>query len=120
MNREIIAILRGITPEESVDIGWAPVEAGITTIEVPMNSPQPLKSIEALVHAQGSRASIGAGTVLTTDQVAQVADVGGRLIVLPNTEPDVILATKARGLLSYPGVLTPAECFTALSRGADG
>ena len=120
MTRQIIAILRGVKPEEAVDIGHALIETGITTIEVPMNSPDPLKSIEAMVCALGAQASIGAGTVLTPDQVEQVAGAGGRLIVSPNTVPGVIEATKARGLESYPGVLTPTECFTALNHGADG
>ena len=120
MTREIIAILRGVTPEESVDIGHVLIDAGITTIEVPMNSPEPLKSISAMVNAFGATACIGAGTVLTAEQVEQVAGAGGQLIVSPNTVPEVIEATKAAGLDSYPGVLTPTECFTALRHGADG
>ena len=120
MTREIIAILRGVTPEESVDIGHVLIDAGITTIEVPMNSPEPLKSINAMVNAFGATACIGAGTVLTAEQVEQVAGAGGQLIVSPNTVPEVIEATKAAGLDSYPGVLTPTECFTALRHGADG
>jgi 2-dehydro-3-deoxyphosphogalactonate aldolase len=120
MTREIIAILRGVRPEESVDIGHVLIDAGITTIEVPMNSPEPLKSISAMVNAFGAKASIGAGTVLTAEQVEQVAGAGGQLIVSPNTVPEVIEATKSQGLDSYPGVLTPTECFTALRHGADG
>lgn len=120
MARELIAILRGITPRESVPVGAALIEAGITTIEVPMNSPRPLDSIERLAKAFGERARIGAGTVLSVAQVAQVADASGRLLVSPDTRPAVIEATKARGLNAYPGVLTPTECFTALDAGADG
>ncbi|NND71091.1 MAG: 2-dehydro-3-deoxy-6-phosphogalactonate aldolase [Rhodothermales bacterium] len=120
MSRPIIAILRGVKPEEAVDIGHALIENGVTTIEVPMNSPEPLVSIEALASAFGALANIGAGTVLTPGQVQQVAHAGGQLIVSPNTDPDVIEATRAQGLESYPGVMTPTECFTALRHGADG
>ena len=120
MNRPIIAILRGITPKEVVDVGSALIDAGITTIEVPMNSPDPLTSIELLARTLGARAAVGAGTVLTTDQVGQIANAGGQLIVSPNMVPDVIEATKAHDMRSYPGVLTPTECFSALTHGADG
>ncbi|ASJ75806.1 2-dehydro-3-deoxy-6-phosphogalactonate aldolase [Granulosicoccus antarcticus] len=120
MTRQIIAILRGVKPEEAVDIGQVLIEAGITMIEVPMNSPSPLTSIAAMVEALGTQASIGAGTVLSAEQVEQVADVGGKLIVSPNTVPEVIKATKVRKMMSYPGVLTPTECFEALRYGADG
>jgi 2-dehydro-3-deoxyphosphogalactonate aldolase len=120
MNRKIIAILRGIKPEECVDIGAALIDAGISWIEVPMNSPQPLASIETLASSFGSKAHIGAGTVLDVSQVTQIADAGGRLVVSPDTQPAVIEATKVLGLDSYPGVFTPSDCFTALRHGADG
>lgn len=120
MSREIIAILRGIRPDEAVAIGRALVEAGIDKIEVPLNSPDPLRSIAGMAEALGDRALIGAGTVLTTGQVHEVRAAGGRIVVSPDCNPDVIAATKAAGMLSYPGVATPTECFTALRHGADG
>lgn len=119
MSSQIVAILRGITPEEALAVGAALIEAGIGTIEVPMNSPRPLDSIERMAKAFGDQARIGAGTVLSVSQVAQVADAGGRLIVSPDTRPAVIQAIKARGLDAFPGALTPTECFTALDAGAD-
>lgn len=120
MPREIIAILRGVQPHEVLDIGKVLVDAGITTIEVPMNSPEPLKSIEILSETLLGEAYVGAGTVLSVSQVHDIASAGGQLIVSPDTVPEVISATKAAGLDSYPGVATPSECFTALRNGADG
>lgn len=120
MSRPIIAILRGVTPPEACDIAGALIEAGIDRIEVPLNSPEPLVSIKAMVEAFGDRALIGAGTVLTVSDVAQVAAVGGKLVVSPNCDPEVIAATKAHGMQSFPGVQTPTEMFAALKAGADG
>ncbi|MDO5620025.1 MAG: 2-dehydro-3-deoxy-6-phosphogalactonate aldolase [Paracoccus sp. (in: a-proteobacteria)] len=114
MTRPIIAILRGITPPEAVATARALIGAGITLIEVPLNSPDALDSIAQMIVACGDRAQIGAGTVLRVDQVAQVADLGGRLIVSPNCAPDVIRATRTAGLSSYPGIMTPTEAFAAL------
>lgn len=118
--RELVAILRGVRPDEVAGIAAALVEAGITQIEVPMNSPEPLASIAVLAREFGARALVGAGTVLSPDQVHQVAEAGGRLIVSPDCNPEVIAATKARGLHSLPGAMTPTECFAALRAGADG
>lgn len=120
MTRNLIAILRGLTPSEALPIGEALITAGITKIEVPLNSPDPLDSIAALVREFGNQAEFGAGTVLTTEAVNQVADTGATLIVSPNCDPEIITATKQLGLKSYPGVLTPTECFMALKHGADG
>lgn len=120
MSKNVIGILRGITPDEAVPVLEALIAAGITTIEVPLNSPQPLISIRRMVEAAGDRAVIGAGTVLHLDQVAEVAAAGGKIIVSPNTDRAVIAATRAAGLESWPGAMTPTECFTALAAGATG
>lgn len=120
MTLPLIAILRGITPREAPEIGAALVGAGITTIEVPLNSPDPFDSIAALVRHLGSSATVGAGTVLSTQQVDGVADAGGQIIVSPNCNPAVIARTKTRGMQSWPGIFTPTEAFAALEAGADG
>ncbi|MXU64101.1 2-dehydro-3-deoxy-6-phosphogalactonate aldolase [Oceanomicrobium pacificus] len=119
MTRNLIAILRGVRPEEAVEIATTIAEAGITRIEVPLNSPDPLDSIARMAAALAGRAEIGAGTVLTEAEVDAVADAGGQFIVSPNCVPAVIRRTKARGLGSYPGVFTASECFAALDAGAD-
>lgn len=120
MTRNIVAILRGIQPPEAVEICGELIAAGITKIEVPLNSPQPFDSIALMAKAFGDKALIGAGTVLSVQDVRLVFEAGGKLIVSPDCNPEVIEATKAAGMLSYPGVLTPTECFTALHHGADG
>lgn len=115
----LIAILRGVTPAEAVPIGETLLDAGFRVIEVPLNSPEPLESIRRLAVALGDRARIGAGTVLSPQQVDDVARAGGTLVVSPNANPAVIRATKAAGLWSAPGVATPTEGFAALDAGAD-
>jgi len=117
--RPLIAILRGITPAETEAVLEALIDAGIGLIEVPLNSPQPLASIRIMADAARGRARVGAGTVLTADDVRRVAEAGGQLIVSPNRDDSVIRATKEAGLDSYPGVFTATEALGALAAGAD-
>ncbi len=114
----LVAILRGITADEAEGVVARLVDAGFTLIEVPLNSPQPFDSIARLARRFGDRAVIGAGTVLTADQVAQVQDAGGRLIIAPNFAPAVARAATERGLIYGPGVGTASEAFAALDAGA--
>ena len=120
MKRPIIAILRGITPDEAPDACAALIAAGITTIEVPLNSPEPLRSIARMAGTHGDRALIGAGTVLTAAEVEAVREAGGGLIVSPNADPEVIARTRELGMESWPGIFTPTEAFLALRAGATG
>ena len=120
MSRPIIAILRGVKPAEAVGIAGVILAAGIDKIEVPLNSPSPFDSINAIVKVYGDQALIGAGTVLTTAQVKQVRSAGGQLVVSPNCDPAVIAATIAEGMQSWPGVFTPSEALAALQAGATG
>lgn len=115
----LVAILRGVTPDEVVGIAAELVAAGFTLIEVPLNSPDPIESISRLVTAFGDRALIGAGTVLSVEQVEAVAAVGGKLIVSPNCDVAVIRAARRLGLISLPGCFTPTEAFAAIAAGAD-
>ena len=115
----LVAILRGISPDEAVPVGQALVDAGWSLIEVPLNSPLPLDSIAALVRAF-PQALVGAGTVLLADQVRAVAATGAGLIVSPNTNVDVLTEGLRLGLACLPGVATPTEAFAALAAGAHG
>lgn len=120
MSRNLIAILRGLTPPEAVEIAEALTETGITRIEVPLNSPDPFDSIARMIEACGDSAQIGAGTVLEVAEVERLASLGAQLVVSPNCNPDVIRATVEAGMQSWPGVFTPTECFAALHAGATG
>ena len=114
----LVAIIRGVTPADAEAIGDAVAEAGIRIIEVPLNSPDPLKSIELLARKFGDSMLVGAGTVLKSEQVAQVQRAGGRIIVSPDTNIDVIAASAQAGLVSSPGYFTPSEAFAAIRAGA--
>lgn len=114
----LVAIIRGVTPGEANAIGDALYESGIRIIEVPLNSPEPLKSIELLAKKFGDGVLVGAGTVLDAADVQRVRDVGGRIIVSPDTNANVIAATAAAGLVASPGYFTPSEAFAAIRAGA--
>ena len=116
----LIAILRGIKPEEVPGALKVLTGAGIRIVEVPLNSPQPLESLRLLAAQADGETLIGAGTVLTVDEVYAVAETGARLIVAPNADPAVIARAKSLGLFCLPGVATPSEAFAALKAGADG
>ncbi|MEX5573296.1 2-dehydro-3-deoxy-6-phosphogalactonate aldolase [Pseudomonas lijiangensis] len=115
----LVAILRGLRPEEAPAIGEVLYQAGFRVIEVPLNSPQPYDSITLLRQYLPADCLIGAGTVLTPEQVHQVKEAGGQVIVMPHSDPEVLRAAKAAGLFLSPGVATPTEAFAALGEGAD-
>ena len=116
----LIAVLRGITPEEIGPVSAALAGEGFRILEVPLNSPRPFDSIRALATSHGDSCLVGAGTVLTVDDVARVGAAGGRLIVMPHADVAIIREAKRQGLVCVPGVATPTEAFAALSAGADG
>lgn len=116
----LVAILRGLRPEDAEATGAELIAAGFRAIEVPLNSPDPFTSIARLVQRFGNRAVIGAGTVLTVGDVERLAETGAKLMVSPNTDPAVIVAAKAAGLYALPGFFTATEAFAALHAGADG
>jgi 2-dehydro-3-deoxyphosphogalactonate aldolase len=118
--RNLVAILRGVKPDEVEAIADALVDAGFSALEVPLNSPDPLESIARLARHLPPSVLVGAGTVLTPAMANAVADAGGRLMVSPNVDPAVIRAAAARGMVTMPGVFTPTEAFTALAAGASG
>lgn len=120
MRREIIAILRGVAPAEANGVCQTLIEAGISIIEIPLNSPDPLASIANAARTFAGRAEIGAGTVLTVADVDGVKAAGGTLVVSPDTNEEVIRRTRALGMASYPGVFSPSEAFRAIRAGANG
>ena len=120
LKRGLVAILRGLKPDEALDIAGVLVEAGLEAIEVPLNSPDPFTSIDRIATAFGDRALVGAGTVLTPADVDRLADAGGKLLVSPNVDVDVLAQAGARDLVSMPGVFTATEALLALRGGASG
>lgn len=115
----LVAILRGVTPDEVVPIGRALVDAGFAIVEVPLNSPRPIESVRRLAEALGTEALVGAGTVTDAAQVREIADAGGRLVVSPHCDVAVVRAAKDAALVCIPGIATPTEGFAALAAGAD-
>lgn len=115
----LVAILRGVRPDEVVPIGQTLVTAGFAIIEVPLNSPEPFDSIRRLAAELGPDILVGAGTVTAREQIDRLAEAGGRLVVMPHSDPQVIQAAKAAGMVCTPGVATPTEGFAALRHGAD-
>lgn len=114
----LVAILRGITPTDAAEAAEILLECGFRYLEVPLNSPSPLESISLMRSVVGKRGYVGAGTVLTVEQVDAVAECGGQLIISPNCCPDVIRHTSKLGLISMPGIMTPSEAFSAIALGA--
>jgi len=116
----LVAVLRGVTPADAEATAEAIYDAGIRIIEVPLNSPEPLRSIEVIARRFGDRALVGAGTVLDPAEVSRIKDVGGRIIVSPDTNIEVVAAAAGAGLVSCPGYFTPSEGFAAIRAGAHG
>ncbi len=119
-NRELIAILRGLTLERCAIVSEILIAEGFTKLEVPLNSPNPMKTISEMQNSFGNSVTIGAGTVTNVSEVNELSDLGCQMIVSPNTDTEVIKATKNNGMLSFPGAFTPSECFSAINAAADG
>ena len=119
-NRELIAILRGLTLERCAIVSEILIAEGFTKLEVPLNSPNPIKTISEMQNSFGNSVTIGAGTVTNVSEVNELSDLGCQMIVSPNTDTEVIKATKNKGMLSFPGAFTPSECFSAINAAADG
>lgn len=120
MRYPLVAILRGLRPEETQDVVSGLIDCGFTAIEIPLNSPDPFQSIEIAAKLAPEGVLIGAGTVLTVEDVSRLDGAGGRLMVSPNVEPDVIVAARERGMVTLPGVFTPTEALAAARAGATG
>lgn len=118
MKRPLVAILRGVRPEETAGIVDVLIESGMTAIEIPLNSPEPFRSIEIAVRKAPAGILVGAGTVLTAEAVNQLHDVGGRLLVTPNVDVEIIALARAHGMVTMPGVFTPTEALLAAKAGA--
>jgi 2-dehydro-3-deoxyphosphogalactonate aldolase len=119
-NRELIAILRGLTLDRCDKVGEILISEGFSKLEVPLNSPNPMKTISEMQNRFGNSVTIGAGTVTNISQVSELSNLGCQMIVSPNTDTEVIKATKNEGMLSFPGAFTPSECFSAINSAADG
>lgn len=118
LNRGLVAILRGVTPDDAEPVAMALADSGFEAIEVPLNSPDPFRSIRAMADAVGDRALVGAGTVLTPGDVDRLHDAGGRLLVTPNVDPAVIRRAQVHAMVTMPGVFTPTEALAAAALGA--
>ena len=119
-NRELIAILRGLTRDRCVMVGEILIAEGFSKLEVPLNSPNPMETISKMQNRFGNSVIIGAGTVTNVSEVNELSNLGCQMIVSPNTDTAVINATKNKGMLSFPGAFTPSECFSAINSDADG
>ena len=119
-NRELIAILRGLTLDRCVKVSEILIAEGFSKLEVPLNSPKPMKTISEMQNSFGNFVTIGAGTVTNVSEVSELSKLGCQMIVSPNTDTEVIKATKNEGMLSFPGAFTPSECFSAINSAADG